>query len=114
MTDDNVSKLPEPGVVLDLDSLQRPAKDVKEPFKVKVGGKVITFADPAEIDWRDLAAVQIPPDLFRVALSREDREHISQQSLEGWRFNELMKGYYTHYDFEEKVADAKRQAALMG
>lgn len=114
MTDDNVRTLPEPGVVLDLDALTRPEKDIKAPFKVKVAGKVITFKDPAEIDWRDLASVSIPADLFRVALSREDRNHLSDQEMEGWRFNELMKGYYEHYDFEDKVAEAKRQAALMG
>lgn len=109
---DNVSHLPEPGVVLDLDALQRPEKDVKPPFIVKVGGQKVTFKDPAEIDWKDLADVQIPADLFSVACSREDRVHIRDTPMEGWRFNQLMESYYTHYDFEQKIRDAKRRASF--
>lgn len=114
MTDDNVLSLPEPGVVLDLDAAERPASEIKPPFVVKVGGRKITFKDPAEIDWKDLAAVNIPPDIFAFALDREDRKHIRETDLEGWRFNLLFKGYYEHYDMEEKVNQAKRQAALHG
>lgn len=111
---DNVTRLPEPGVVLDLDALERPSEDIKPPFVVKVGGKNITFKDPAEIDWKDLAAVNIPSDLFSVSLERDDRRHIREQPMSGWKFNELMRAYYEHYDFEEKIRDAKRQATLTG
>lgn len=111
---DNVHTLPEPGVVLDLDLLERPAKDVKPPFIVKVADHKLTFADPGEIDWKDLAAIEVPADLFSVALNREDRQFLREQPMAGWKFNELMKAYYTHYDFEEKIRDAKRQAAFGG
>lgn len=114
MTDDNVRDLPEAGVVLDLDAARRPAKDILPAFTVKVGGEVITFVDPNELDWRDLASVQIPADLFRVSLSREDREHIAEQDLQVWQFNKLMKGYYDHYGLEDKIAAAKRQQAFGG
>lgn len=110
----NVTNLPEPGVVLDLDTLERPEKDVKPPFIVKVGGKKVTFTDPGEIDWQDLAAIDAPVDLFSVALSREDREHFRETRIPGWKFNELMESYYTHYDFEEKIRDAKRRAQFSG
>jgi hypothetical protein len=112
MTDDNVTHLPEPGVVLDLDAEQRPAKDVKPPFIVKVGGRKVTFKDPGEIDWKDLAGVQIPADLFSVALERDDRNHIRDTPMESWRFAKLMESYYNHYDFDEKIRQAKRQAAF--
>lgn len=111
---DNVTNLPEPGVILDLDAYERPAEEIKPPFKVKVGGKYVTFKDPAEIDWKDLAAVQIPSDLFSVSLDREDRRHIRETPMESFRFNRLMQAYYEHYDFEEKIREAKRQAALTG
>lgn len=109
---DNVSKLPTPGVILDLDAEERPKEEIKPPFIVNVGGKPVTFADPGDIDWRQLAAVEIPADLLRVALSKEDRTHLSKVSLKAWKFNRLMEAYYTHYDLEDKIRDAKRQAAF--
>lgn len=108
----NVINLPEPGVILDLDAEVRDPKDVKPPFIAKVGDKNIVLEDPSEIDWRDLAAVNIPADLLRVAMTREDRQYLSDQALPAWKFNKLMEAYYTHYDLEEKIRNAKRQAAL--
>lgn len=107
---DNVTKLPEPGVVLDLDAAERDTKDVKDPFVVKVGDRKVTFTDPGDIDWRDLATVEIPADLFRVSLSKEDRNHLQDQNLPTWKFTKLMKAYYDYYDFEDKIRDARRQA----
>ena len=111
---DNVTHLPEPGVILDLDLEQRPAKDVKPPFVVNVEGKKVSLADPTEIDWRELATVEQPADLLRVAMSKEDRNHLYGLALPGWKFNRLMEAYYTHYDLEEKINAAKRQAQFGG
>lgn len=110
MSDDNISRLPEPGVILDLDAEERPSSDIKPPFVVKVEGKTLTLQDPSEIDWRDLAAVEIPADLLRVAMTREDRSHLQGSGMPAWKFNRLMEAYYTHYDLEEKIRNAKRQA----
>lgn len=107
---DNVSRLPEPGVILDLDALERPEEEVKPPFVVKVADRKITFEDPANIDWQDLADIQVPNDLFSVAMNREDRSFFRQHRLPGWKFNKLMESYYVHYDFEEKIRAARRQA----
>lgn len=111
---DNVSRLPEPGVVLDLDLEERNEKDIKPPFITKVGGKSITLADPSEVDWRDLATVEIPQDLLRVAMTEEDRDHLISQALPSWKFNRLMEAYYTHYDLEGQIRDAKRRAQFAG
>lgn len=108
----NVVNLPEPGVILDLDIAERDPKDVKPPFVANVEGKKITLQDPTEIDWRDLAAVEIPADLLRVAMSREDRNYLQGLALPAWKFNRLMEAYYVHYDLEEKIRNAKRQAAF--
>lgn len=106
-----ISHLPQPGIILDLDAEpDLDPEDRKPPFVVKVGGKVITFADPSELDWRDLAAVEIPVDLIRVSLSREDRDHISQTPMTSRTFGRLMKAYYDHYGLEDRIRDAKRQA----
>lgn len=114
MTDNNVSRLPEPGVILDLDLEERPEKDLKPPFVTKVGGRTISMTDPSDIDWRDLASVEIPQDLLRVAMSAEDRDHLVQQALPAWKFNRLMDAYYTHYDLEGQIKDAKRRAQFAG
>lgn len=110
----SVTKLPEPGVILDLDALERPEGEVKAPFVVKVSDRKITFKDPAEIDWQDLATVDIPADIFRVSLSKEDRKFFLENPMETWRFHKLLESYYSHYDFEEKIRAAKRQASLGG
>lgn len=111
---DNVTHLPEPGVILDLDAAERPADDVKPPFVVKIEGRTVTFADPSELPWQDLAAVEAPGDLIRIALSREDRQHVSAASIPAWKFNKLMESYYIHYDLEQKIDDARRRAAFAG
>lgn len=112
MTDTTVTRLPVPGVILDLDSAQRPEKDVKPPFIVTVGEKQVTFTDPGEIDWQILAGVEIPADLIHVALSKDDRKHIFEQKMPAWKFNLLMEGYYDHYDLEDRIREAKRRQAL--
>lgn len=112
MTNDNVTRLPEPGVMLDLDTLERDQKDVKEPFVVNVGGKRITFNDPTEVDWRDLASISGPGDLIRVALSREDRRHLGEQEMPTWKFSKLMDAYSLHYNLEEKIENARRQSSV--
>lgn len=108
----NVTPLPEKGVVLDLDTLERKDEDVQPPFVVKVGGKTITFSDLTDADWRDLTDIETPMDLLRIALTIEDRRHLLEQNLEIWKFAELMEQYATHYKIEEKIAAAKRQRAL--
>lgn len=114
MTDGTVSHLPEPGVVLDLDSLERPKEERKAPFVVKLGGKQVTFADPLDIDWRDLASVNIPADLLRVALSSDDLDHVRNTSLDSYSFNKLMKSYYDYFGLEDKIRDAQRQRQFSG
>lgn len=110
MTEENVVKLPEPGVVLDLDAEERDPRDIKPPFRSVIGGKTLTFADPMDIDWRDLAAVEAPAQMVRLALSPEDADHISRQGLPTWKFNRLMEAYYKHYNLEEKIREARRQS----
>ena len=114
MSDDNLRQLPEPGVILDLDTEERPSEDVKPPFVVKIGGKSITFTDPSELDWTVLAAIQQPGDLINSALSREDRKHIRETELPGWKFNRLMESYYTHYDLEDKIREAQQRQRAFG
>lgn len=105
----DITKLPTPGVVLDLDAEERPEAEIKPPFTFVAGKREITLADPADVHWRDLAAVQEPGDLLRVSMTREDRRHLVEQNLPTWKFNRLMEKYYEYYDLEDKIREAKRQ-----
>lgn len=112
-TPDNIAPaipLPDRSVSIDLDTLERPSQDVKPPFKVKINGKTITFTDPAEVDWQDLASVEQPADIFRICLSKPDRDVIADAGLPGWKVNALFESFSEHYDFEERVAKARRRS----
>lgn len=110
---ENVTNLPG-RISLDLDSESRPDAEVKPPFVVVVAGREITMEDPANLDWRDLLLLESPTDFLRLSLSAEDRKFLLEQSLPGWKFNKLMEGYYTHFDLDEKVRQARRQQQLGG
>lgn len=110
----DVVSLPTAGVTLDLDAQERPPEEIKSPYVVKVGDRLVTFIDPAEADWRDLIHIGTPADLFAVALNEDDATYIRGRAMEGWRFNILMKGYYDYYGLEDKIREAQRQAKLSG
>lgn len=110
---DNVTALPG-SITLDLDAAQRPANEVKPPFVVKIQDREIGMKDPAELDWRDLILMESPTEFLRLSLSKEDREFLLSQDLPGWKFNQLMEAYYTHFDLDEKVRSARRQERLSG
>jgi len=99
-------------VVFDLDAEKRPESEVKPPFVVTVNGREITMKDPSDVDWRDLAGLERPTDLVRIAMSSEDRDYMADQEIEAWRFNRLMEAYYVHYDMEKVVKSARRREQM--
>jgi hypothetical protein len=108
---DSPTQLPRQ-IAFDLDSAQRPEDEVKPPFVANVHGREITMEDPDNLDWRDLILMEKPTEFLRLALSKEDRKFLLEQSIEGWRFNQLMEAYYSHYDLEDKLQQAHRQQRL--
>ena len=97
-------------VVFDLDAEVRPASEVKPPFAFVLKGREIVMADPADLDWRELAAIEEPSDLIEFALDPKDRAYLADQEIEAWRFNALMEAYYNHFDLDAAVRKAKRRA----
>lgn len=85
-----------PKIVLNLDEFER--KNTKDPFTVVVGGKPITFTDPEEMDWEDLAELDSPGDFIDLCLNDEDREHVYAQNLPAFKFKKLWEAYQQHYD----------------
>lgn len=89
---------PAPQVTLDLDNVER--EETYKPFVVNVDGKAITFTDPAEIDWKDLLDIEEPAQFLRHAVSAEDRAHLKQADIPGWKFKLLMESYTNHYGLD--------------
>lgn len=99
-------------LAIDLDNIERPADEVKPPFRAQAGGKVITMADPSDLDWRDLLNLQDPKEFIRLTMSKEDRDHLASTPIPGWKFNQLMDSFYRHYDLEELANEARRRQSL--
>lgn len=112
MNDSNVTSLPEQGLVIDLDTIER--KDAKPPFKAKILDRVITMLDPQDLDWRDLLEMKDPREFLRLTVSPEDRDWLARQAIPGWKFGQLMEAFYRHYDLEELAAQARREGTLRG
>jgi hypothetical protein len=110
---DNITNLPG-AVALDLDSMERPAKDIKPPFRFVVAEREITMLDPAEIDWRDLITLESPMQFINFTMSQDDRTFLLAQDLPGWKFNQLMDAYYRHYDLESLIRNAQREQRMSG
>jgi hypothetical protein len=106
--DATVSNLPQ-SFDLDLDSYQKPVEEQIAPFTVKLGQRIVTFNNPDEVDWKDLLDITDPVQFIRFSCSREDREFIFGQKLEGYKMAKLMEAYMTHFKIDEKV-DRARQA----
>lgn len=107
---DNVSQLPgDVSIDLDLDNAQRDPAEVVPPFRTRVGGKAITMIDPSDFDWQDLLDIQNPQDFLRYCLSDEDREHLSNQSMPGWKLNLLMDSYMKHFKLDKRLQQAQRE-----
>lgn len=112
MTDKNVTQLPDRSITLDLDTAERPQKDIKPDFVVNVEGRKIKIEDPETLDWRDLLTIERPLDLVRVAMSSEDRSYLLGLNLPGWKLNRLFDAYDVHYGLSDKMAEAQRRARL--
>lgn len=110
MTTEN---LPE-NVNLNLDAVERPAEDRVDPFKVVVGGRVITMTDPEEIDWQDLLTIEDPIQFLEFCVSEEDRDYLAEQKIPGWKFGHLIQGYQKHFKIDKKIAQAQREQARGG
>lgn len=78
-----------------LDTVER--GETFRPFRPVVNGKVVTMTDPADLDFMDLLDIEHPVLFLRYCVSDEDREHIKNANLPGWKFNKLIEAYQKHY-----------------
>lgn len=99
-------------VHLDLDAIERPAEERREPYAFNLKGRVITLNDPQDMDWREVVLLDNPVKLFRLCLNEEDRVFFFEQELDSWRLGELVKSFNAHYGVEEQIRKARQQQEL--
>ena len=109
----DVTQLPE-RFDFDLDSWEPDAKDVFEPFKARVNGRVVTFNDPRDNDWRDLLELQNPVEFIRVCTSEEDRKYLLAQTIHSRKLEALMAGFMEHFKIDDAIREAQKQQRLRG
>jgi hypothetical protein len=85
---------------LNLDTVER--EKSYSPFRVNVGGRVVTMTDPSEFDWKDLANIDQPVQFFKYACDADTRRYLLQQNIPGWKVGKLIEAYMAHYGLEDK------------
>jgi hypothetical protein len=88
-------------VSLDLDGLDK--EDAKEPFTIRLGGKVFTLADPKDVDWRVLldamrAWRRGDPELaIRTVVAEGDQEAFFAKPLPIFKLRSMLDAWQAHY-----------------
>jgi hypothetical protein len=99
---------PEPDVAvsLDLDALSKfdvIDDAVAEPFVVRHQGHVFVFADPRDLDWKDiLQTIRNPVMVMRYALAEEQQDVFYGLRLEAWKISVLMERWHKHYKLPQQ------------
>lgn len=92
-----------------VDDAQRDEKPI-DPFVADIKGRLVTFGDPAEIDYQDLLSCETPMEFWKYTVSQEDRDHIATTRMESWRLGALLKAYLEHYRATDRVdADVRKK-----
>lgn len=90
---------PQP-VHLDLDGADRPEPQ-REAFTVQLGGRVLSFADPNDLDWQDaMASMEDPVVMLRIGLSADDFEYLMGAHLATWKLQRLFGAWGSHYGMD--------------
>lgn len=93
-------------VALDLDTLEN--EGAPEPYRIRLGGKVVTLRSTDDIDWQEMSMIQraggSPELFFEAVVAEEDQEHFLAQKIPGWKLKVLMANYRDHYGLDEDAA----------
>lgn len=80
----------------------------REPFVAELGTadepRPVTFADPAELDWKIVVTMDSHPrNFFRAAIEDpEDRDYVIGLTLKSWQLRGLMTAFRDHYGIDEE------------
>lgn len=106
----NVTRLPDKGIALNLDLVEKDEKDQYPPFTIILHEREMTLIDPTDMDYRDLASIDNPIDFARYAFSLDDRDFLNDIDVPAWQFGKLFNAYNEHFGLKERVQEAKKAA----
>ena len=99
-------------VHLNLDTAER--EEEFELFATVINGRRIEISDPADLDYKELLAIETPLQFFRYTMAEEDRDYLAEQNLKGWRLGLLLESYLKHYRAQERIDERLEQRKKMG
>lgn len=86
-------------VHLDLDAQARPDEDArKEPFTANIGGDLIRFQDPQDVDWVALSEMEDSVTFIRAITVEDDLPKMMKKRFPQWKFQKLADAYNDYYD----------------
>lgn len=92
---------------LDIATLEREVNDQDRPdpltLKLKTVNKVITFIDPAELDWQVISILrkENPHSFFEAVIpDPKDLEAFYAEPITAAVMAKIMNGYLTHYEMD--------------
>ena len=111
---DNVHQL-NPQISLNLDTLERETSKKPFTFGGTVKGEngeddrqvVLSFKDPADVEFVDLATLESPIHLLRFVLDEDQREDLVALKLPSWKFQKLMEAYMAHYGLDVNMGKGR-------
>lgn len=95
-------QIPEPSrnlIATNLDTVERDS--VRPPFWFVIGGREITLADPANLDWQEVDGIDDEVAYLKLAMSDEDLGFFLTQKVPLWKMERLGRDYQTHYGAQE-------------
>jgi len=89
--------------VFDLDQIENERKG-EALFKAKVNGREITFVNPKDLDWIDLADLGDDPiDFVQLCVEDEkDADWLLTQRLPSWKAEKLIEAFTRHYGISDR------------
>lgn len=93
----------EPGVTLDLDTLER--QKTPEPFYFRHLGQRYLLVDPQEVDWQELIlAINNTYQFFTTIVPADNRDDFFAAKMPSWKMRALMDRYMQHYGLPDPKA----------
>lgn len=84
-------------VDLDLDNLTRSDDARPRPMVVSIGGDLIRFTDPQDIDYVDLATMDDAVKFVEAVVHPDDLPTMKAKKIPSWKFERLSQAYTDHY-----------------
>lgn len=107
---------PQQGVVFDLDRVQAEKRRTREReirFTTRIGGRVITFANPKGLDWQDLLYLgDDPAEFVELCIPDEaEKAHVMAAQIDSDVMEDLIEAFTRHYGVGKGRGRGNRDAS---